>query len=390
MKRTEDLDQASDRMGCAIITRMDKQALGARVARAREDVGLTQAGLGRAVDLDRTAISRLETGERKLSVPEMVAIADVLKRPLSFFLQAPSAVVISRRNDTSTAHDTTFALDAELEQFTADIRFLDGMALLDARERPESAATPEDHVDAERLAQAARRGAGLASEPVPDLSAACERLGLLTFSAPLGQFGPDGGCVEVEAASVTLGAAVINGEAPPGRRRMTLAHELGHWLTGDAYDTAASTEAERMLNSFAIHFLAPRAGVIALWNERQHRPTRDRALTVSATFRLSWSATVGQLHNLGLVDFRERAALEAEKSTTGEFVQLGLKWTDELGSPSLSPGFAAACVGGYVAGKLTADRTVELLRGTLLADELPRPREGTLDDLRRSFQGHGA
>lgn len=368
---------------------MDKQALGVRVARAREDAGLTQAGLGQAVGLDRTAISRLETGERKLSVPEMVAIAEVLKRPMTFFLQTPSAAVVSRRNNTSTAHDTTSALDAELEQLTADIRFLVDMALLDTYERPKGAATPGDHAGAERLAESARRGAGLASEPVPDLGAACERLGLLTFSASLGQFGPDGGCVEVEAASMTLGAAVINGEAPPGRRRMTLAHELGHWLTGDAYDSVASSGAERMLSSFAIHFLAPRAGVVAVWNERHDRPTRDRALTIGATFRLSWSATVGQLQNLDLIDSRERTALEAEKPTTGEFVQLGLRWTDELSSPYVSPGFAAACVGGYVAGRLTADRSVELLRGTLLTEELPRPHEATLDDLRRSFEGHG-
>lgn len=34
--------------------------LGRRIAQAREDAGMTQDGLGRAVELDRSAISRLE------------------------------------------------------------------------------------------------------------------------------------------------------------------------------------------------------------------------------------------------------------------------------------------------------------------------------------------
>lgn len=49
-------------------------ALGRHVAQAREDVGLTQEDLGRAVNLDRSAISLLEKGDRKLNVPELVEI----------------------------------------------------------------------------------------------------------------------------------------------------------------------------------------------------------------------------------------------------------------------------------------------------------------------------
>ena len=42
---------------------------------------------------------------------------------------------------------------------------------------------------------------------------------------------------------------------------MTLAHELGHWICGDAYDGSTGDDHEKMINAFAIHFLAPRAGV---------------------------------------------------------------------------------------------------------------------------------
>jgi len=377
------------RRGCANIAHMDKQVLGARMAQAREDAGLTQEGLGRAVGLDRTAITRLEKGERKLSVPELVSIAEALTRPLAFFVQEPGAAVVSRRTDTARTHDTTPALDRELEAFAADVEVLLDMALLDPSDQQLRTATPQDHPAAEAMATAVRSRAGLGTGSVTDLGAACERLGLLTFSAPLGEFGPDGGCVEVVGTTGALGAAVINGNAPAGRRRMTLAHELGHWLAGDAYDASASTDSERMLRSFAIHFLAPRAGVTALWNEDDRQSTRDRALTIGARFRLSWSATSAQLQNLGLISPQERDALERADPKIGDFVRLQLAWSEELAPPYLSPSFAAACVDGFVNARLTSARAIELLRGTLAADELPIPREPVLDDLRRSFADHG-
>lgn len=368
---------------------MDRQVLGARVAEARDAAGLTQEGLGRAVGLDRTAITRLEKGERKLGVAELVLIAEALSRPLAFFVQEPVATVVSRRTDTSPTHDTTPALDRELEAFASDVQVLLDMGLIEPVEPQTRSVTPRDHNTAELMAATARRQAGLDDAAVTDLGGVCERLGLLTFAASFGEFGPDGGCVEVMSGRGSLGAAVINGDRPSGRRRMTLAHELGHWLAGDAYDSGATADRERMLNSFAIHFLAPRAAVTRAWNERSDLPVRDRALTIGARFRLSWTATVSQLRNLDLIGAEEHDTLRAAEPKAGDFVRLQLKWIEELGDPYLSPGFAASCINGYVTGKLTSARTVELLRGTLSVDDLPIPREPTLEDFRRSFADHG-
>ena len=368
---------------------MDKVALGLRLAQAREDAGMTQEGLGRAVKLDRTAISRLEKGERKLSATELVEIASALRRPLSYFVNAPLPAVVSRRQDTVHAHATTRALDDELSQFSRDVRTLLDMGLLSPIERASNPRAPTNHEAAEALAAASRSDIGLGNEPVHDLGQACERLGLYTFSASLGNGGPDGGCVQVnDDVSKTLGAAVVNGDAPPGRRRMTLAHELGHWLSGDAYDVEASIDSERMIYSFAIHFLAPRAGLTKVWNEHPDWSPRDRALAVGASFRLSWSAALGQLKNVGIIDQSRYWQLTDDEPRHGDYLRLGLRWEDELSGPYLSPGFASASVNGYVSGRLTAARTLELLRGTLEIDDLPRQHTLSLEDLRRSFAGH--
>lgn len=367
---------------------MDKVALGNRITQAREDVGKTQEEVALALGMDRSAVSRLEKGERKLSVPELVAVANELGRPLAYFVADPVPAAVSRRSDTVRAHGTSRSLDMEIEHFSADVRLLLEMELLSPVERSVHVCTPQDHEAAEQMAKNIRRRLDLRDDPVWDLGAVCDRLGLHTFSAALGENGPDGGCVEVDTKERTLGAAVINGDAPAGRRRMTLAHELGHWLCGDAYDSKASLSSEKMINSFAIHFLAPRSGVCDAWNRHTKWGARERALTVGALFRLSWSAVLGQLRNLGLIGHDEFGALNQEEPRAGDYLRLGLSWDNELSAPYVSPGFAAACVNGYTTGRLTADRTVELLRGTLAPTELPRRQAPTLDDLRDSFTGH--
>jgi transcriptional regulator with XRE-family HTH domain/Zn-dependent peptidase ImmA (M78 family) len=367
---------------------MDKVALGQRLSEARDLAGMTQESVARAVGLDRTAIVLLEKGQRNLKVPELVEIAQVLGRPLSYFVEPPVPAAVSRRSAPHAAHDSTRALDVEIDQFATDVRSLLGLGLLTPVARIEGARVPRTHAEAESAASAFRRQAGLDSEPIDDLGRTCESFGLYTFAAHLGESGPDGGCVEVEVNGGAVGVTVINGDAGSGRRRMTLAHELGHWLFGDAYDTQASLDSERMINSFAIHFLAPRAGVTRVWTEHSDWSPRDRALAVGVAYRLSWSASISQLRNIDLISYEDRDRMSATEPRSGDYLRLGLKWNDELEHPYLSPDFIAACLTGYSSSTLTEARTLELLRGLLSAKDLPTAEPSSLDAFRRSFEGH--
>jgi transcriptional regulator with XRE-family HTH domain/Zn-dependent peptidase ImmA (M78 family) len=370
---------------------MDKVMLGQRLAQARDLAGMTQQSVARAVGVDRTAIVLLEKGERNLKVPELVQIAQALGRPLSYFVEPPVPAAVSRRSAPHSAHDSTRALDVEIDQFAADVRGLMDAGLLQPVTRPETARVPRTHAEAESAATKIRKRGSLGAEPIGDLGRASEVFGLYTYATGLGEAGPDGGCVEVNIDSGELGVAVINGDAGSGRRRMTLAHELGHWLFGDAYDTQASLDNEQMINSFAIHFLAPRAGVTKVWSEHSERPLRDRALAVGVAFRLSWSATISQLRNVDLLsrDERdERDELSRTEPRSGDYLRLGLSWTDELENSYLSPGFIAACLVGYTSSRLTDTKVLELLRGLLSAKDLPELQPPSRDTLRRSFTGH--
>jgi len=366
---------------------MDMVTLGGRIARAREDAEMTQEGLGTAVELERSAISRLESGERKLNVPELVRIAAALNRPLSFFVEEPVPAVVSRRTDLTDEHTSTRQLDYELEMFASDLRGLVSRGLLTAPARF-SVATPRDLGGAESAARKLRQYLKLGSAPIEKLSAVAERVGLFMYVAPIGKGGPDGACVEVEAGDTTVGAAVINADTPSGRRRMTFAHELGHWVFGDAYDSSASPETETLIRAFAIHLLAPREGVLAAWNDKGSWPMRDRVLFVAARFRISWTAASAQARNLQLIDHTEFESLQRNEPRTGDYMRLELDWERESIGATLSRGYVAAVLEAYNNGQLTQSRTLELLRGTIGPSDLPELPGASLDDLRSSFQGH--
>lgn len=357
--------------------------LGRRIAQAREDSEKTQAELADLVGLDRTAVVRLEAGSRKVSATELVAIASALDRPIDWFVTESPPAVVSRRQDPA-ADRLSRRLDLALENAARDISFLVKQGILPRQGRPSHTA-PQSFADAENLASEIRREAGLQQGPIHDLQSVCERLGFLAFSVALGPGSGDAVYVEVD----DLGVAVVNGTTDPGRRRFSLAHELGHHVVGDAYEPAPRLDpsgTERILNVFAAHFLMPRSAVQNTWSEFRNRSARLAATAVAVRFRVSWTAACNQLRNLGIIDGRERDLLAEDDLRKGEMLELGERWVSELDPPSVPPGYAQAVVNAYRARRLTRVRTVELLYGTVTESELPEIEATTLERLRRELE----
>lgn len=356
---------------CVKIAHVDGKLLGERIAAARNDLDLTQEHLANRVGIERTALSRIEKGERKVSAMELIALASALEVPIAWFVRDPVPAVISRRSESGPTHEMTARLDRQLELFAGDVAGLIGTAVLEVGDDVPRWAQPRTHEGSERVAREVRDHLNLGSEPVGDLASTLEQFGLYSCSVPLGDGGADAAMVEV---SENVAVAVVDADARPGRRRMSMAHELGHWLFGDAFDAGAS-ESERMINSFAVHFLAPREGIARLWREADPRSVRDRAITVAAHFRLSWSATILQLRNLGLIGDGDYRSLEGRKPLSGEFVKLGIAWTPEDADRTvLSPALASAIVEAYVDRRIAGPRVVELFRDTLGIQDLPPQR----------------
>lgn len=364
-------------VGCAKIAHMDGKVLGERIARARTDLNFTQEHLAGCVGIERTALIRIEKGERKVSAIELVSLAEALGVPLAWFVRDALPAVISRRSEAGPLHELTAHMERELELFAGDVEALLNSGVISPAAARPAWRTLRTHIEAERTARAARSHLGLDDGPLTGLADIAERFGLVSCSLPLGDGGADGAVVEVAGG---IGAALIDGDAQPDRRRMSLAHELGHWLFGDQFDSGAH-DAERMINSFAAHFLAPRSGVEALWRSHRDDTVRDRAIRVAGTFRMSWSAAILHLRNLERITDGEFRMLDGLRPVAGEFAKLEIpRDTDELRAPSLSPRITAAIIETYVDRRMSAARAVELVRGGLAESDLPAQRAENASD----------
>src|SRR5262249_12711792 len=169
--------------------------VGAKVATARERAGLTQRQLGDRLGLHRSAITRVELGQRQLDALELAQLAEVLGRSVEWFLTEAPAVIASHREGLSADADVQ-RLEDELERTARDVELLSEVNALSIQSvaLPSGVTTLEE---AEAGATQARTLLARGKGPLTDLQIAVERVGLLAFSLDLGPGVIDGGYVRI-------------------------------------------------------------------------------------------------------------------------------------------------------------------------------------------------
>lgn len=373
-------------------TMADEQAwieVGARIAASRRARGLSQEDLAGKVGLERTAITKIEVGRRHVNSLELVRLAEVLDRPLQSFVSDPPTSIVSRRAAVAGGRDD-HATDFAIEDVARDLQVLVDVRALSANPAKGSlhAIVPgEEGWGPEEAAAKARSLIGVdAKSPVHHLASKVERAGLFAYSLALGNASSDGSYAEVD----DIGVAVVNGEIDSGRRRLTLAHELGHHLFGDAYSVDWGTDTsttERALDAFAGFLLLPRAGLDDRWEElRADYAVRQSAIIISAEFRVSWGAALRHLRHYDLITRDEKTLLESRSPTRADYLECGARVYEELQSPYIPTGVAAAAIRAYRSHRISAERVITMLRGQVHIDELPARDEIPLESLRGDLQ----
>jgi transcriptional regulator with XRE-family HTH domain len=73
----------------------DRSELGTRLKQAREYLDLSQEEVAKALSVPRSAMSLIETGQRKVDSLELKRLAEIYQRPVSHFTgEAPEAADI--------------------------------------------------------------------------------------------------------------------------------------------------------------------------------------------------------------------------------------------------------------------------------------------------------
>ncbi|GLW26140.1 transcriptional regulator [Microbispora amethystogenes] len=354
--------------------------IGERVRECRLAADMSQEQLAAALRLDRTMIAKIERGVRRVDALELAKLSSVLKVPLTYFL-APAPLVVSRRaelaDDTLTdAARQSYRLEVALSAWLADIRQMIDVGGFSPPGIERYPVAIQDASDARRAALWVRDRLDLGRGPIDSLMSVCERLGQLVAVVEV----PGEGASLVED---DLAVAVVSRQGDPGRRRATAAHELGHLIVGDEYSTdigvhVSRDDREAVIDAFAAELLIPVEAFAAV--RRSEVVRREDLVSLAARFRTSWSLTIRQAVASGVIDGNAAREMRRRNPTRAELMEaVGWAPQPDLETIRVPPSYAHAVVESFKRSLITASRAVELMRGQIVAADLPLPDDAEPD-----------
>ena len=260
----------------------DPRAIGRRLQEARKSRGLTQQDAADALSIARTTITALEKGDRRPRAEELVRLAGMYGRKVNDLVgprePVPDFAVQFR---AAAARSGQASVQEEVNQVVNDfqrlcedysqLERLNGVSLEHAYPAQYRAEGISSELAAQDIASAERNRLGLGDGPLLRLRGLLEEdVGLRVFSIKLPSH-----IAGLFAYTDELGGCIaVNARHPRERRRWTLAHEFGHFLTTryqseiailGAYERRPATE--RLADAFAGCFLMPESGLRRRFNE---------------------------------------------------------------------------------------------------------------------------
>ena len=325
---------------------------------ARKSRGMTQAELAEAVGLTQAAINRYEAGERDPDEMIVAALADALgvtQRLLRHGDRFRGALAVDAhmRRQKTTKASLWRRLEARLNLLRVHASFLfEEVSLRSEQQVPTFDPEFTRPEDAARLVRAQWR---LPIGPVSSLTRWLESAGCLVFEEDFGTQRIDGMSQWVGDHPVIL----INNELVTDRKRLTLAHELGHLVL---HSVEPTDDMEGQANTFASEFLMPEAVIRA---ELRHVDL-GTLVELKREWGLSIQALYERAYRLGLVTATARTAfyksLNARGWKTREPVSNAI--------PPERPALAAHIGESLLANGLSAEQIADVA-GFAVASENP-------------------
>jgi len=282
--------------------------LGEAIRVARRALAMTQSELAERVGMTQAALSRIERGDRFPASDDIESIADALHVTPEFLskaaLRSPLAVEAHMRRRASASAAQWKTAEAQLNMLRAQVAALaDTIDINPALYLP--AVDPES-VSPEAAASLVRDQWHMPIGPVQNLARWMEAAGIVIIEMPLGTRRIDGLSQRIGSVSIVI----LNSEAPTDRKRLTMAHELGHLVMHGEY---ASVEAESEANRFAAELLVPSAAI----KPYLRSITLARLFDLKQEWMVSAQALLERAFTLKYVTREERTKLYKELARRG-------------------------------------------------------------------------
>ena len=283
-----------------VVDAVDPRILGRRLQEARRARGMTQQEVAGSLELARTTVTALEKGERRIRPDELISLAGLYGRPVSGFVgsrpQSPEFSVQFRTSvNRASSPEAQQALSRGVQDFQdlcEDYLRLESSAGAHSRQsyptQYEMAGLPPEEA-AEDVAASERNRLGMGDGPVLNLREVLENdveLRIFYIRLPSTLAG-------IFAYTEDLGGCIaVNALHPEERRRWSMAHEYGHFLTSRFRPELTAlrqpgrvSAPERFADAFAAALLMPAPGL----RRRFYQISRaaDGAVTAAEVCRLA-------------------------------------------------------------------------------------------------------
>ena len=340
-----------------------------RMVEARIACRLNQTELANAIGVTRQAVSSYEQGTKKPDPTTMVAIADRLRQPISFFTRGqpetfgPSSVNFYRKvgADTKRRNAACAAYADWLGQAAYAFNDLVNYPVVSipSFEPKESGANRYTEDEIEDIAETVRDSFGLGLGPISNVVRLLESKGVIVCRIVIPE-------EKIEAFSFWRGERpfvfLASEKESAARSRLDAAHELGHlclhrWVGSEEIeDPKILKEIEKEADRFAAAFLLPRKS----FANEIYSPRLMAFVDLKRRWKVSIQAMVYRCKTLGIFD---------EQQVTNLYKQISAKkWRtreplDGLGGLPLEQPLLLSKVASMVleAGRMKSDRLQSVL-----------------------------
>jgi Zn-dependent peptidase ImmA (M78 family)/transcriptional regulator with XRE-family HTH domain len=353
--------------------------LGARLQQARKAAGITQQAAADHLEMARTTITAIEKGTRRIQPSELARLAGLYGREVGELLRPGKPVeplIVQLRSTLAPGRAALPGLEehaGELQRLAEDYIALEricGASLPRRYPAPYEIGGVTPELAAEDVATAERNRLGLGDGPILNLRELLEsEVGLRIFYLKL-----PSRIAAMYAYNDALGGCIsVNSDHPPERRRMSLAHDYGHFLT-NRYQPEVSVlggyerrpHHERFAEAFARAFLMPAAALSRRYHElhraRKGGITPADLCTLADFYRVSWQALTRRMEELELIPSGTYDRLQQAGFRVGE-ARVLLDLPERPSSSELLPTrYRLLAVEAYERGDLSEGQLARFLR----------------------------
>lgn len=355
--------------------------IGQRIKLARKKAGLSLRGLADALEgkVSAQAIGKYERDEMTPSSGVLIAIGKALNVSLSYLMDTQGVELTGmdfRTKANTSAKDRAHVEAAVIEWIERYLQIESVLELNSADwDVPLHALCRLDAVqEAEALACRVRDEWKLGSDPIPNMTELLEEKGLKVLVEDLPAKVSGFTCLVKRSGNKSdLPVVVVNKQFSLERRRMTLAHELGHRVIDPAM--LNERDEEKAANYFAGAFLMPREHLQGEVGKHRNSLGYKELMDLKKIYRVSGAALLVRLRDIGII---------TDSVLIYAFQSVALKWRtqepEELENPvqrgeqETPQRFERLCYRALAEGLISITKAAELLRSPV--DEVEKGLRG--------------